>query len=52
MGSVLACVDIPQKPWPPADTGPQEESQGAQFLSRSSLIYSLFYLYVWSRILS
>lgn len=46
MGSVLACVDIPQKPWSPADTGPQEESQGAQFLSRSFLPYLFSFLFI------
>lgn len=43
---------ILQKPMPSAGTAPREEPRGTYLLGRSfSLIYSLFYLYVWSRTL-
>lgn len=51
--AVLACVDILQKSVPSAGTAPREEPRGTHLLGRSfSLIYSLFYLYVWSRTLA
>lgn len=51
--SVLACVAIPQNHLPAVDTGPSEESRVlSSSADPSSLIYSLFYLYILSRTLS
>lgn len=44
-------MDILQKPVPSAGTAPREEPQGTHLGRSFSLIYSLFYLCVWSRTL-